>query len=66
MELTLNVTKEELKGLIKDAVREVIEDSSWELFMKSLEYVSAKEMAEIESNYAGPDEDVYYSEEVEL
>jgi hypothetical protein len=66
MELTLNVTKEELKGLIKDAVREVIEDSSWELFMKSLEYVSAKEMAEIESKYAGPDEDVYYSEEVEL
>lgn len=66
MELTLDVSKEELKGLIKDAVREVIEESSWERFMKNVEYVSAKEMAEIESNYAGPDEDVYYSEVVEL
>jgi hypothetical protein len=66
MELALNVSKEELKDLIKDAVREVIEESSWERFMKNLEYVSDKEMEEIESNYAGPDEDVYYSEEVEI
>ena len=46
MELALNVSKEELKYLIKDAVREVIEESSWEWFMKNLEYVSDKEMEE--------------------
>ena len=66
MELALNVSKEELKDLIKDAVREVIEESSWERFMKDLEYVSPKKMKEIESNYGTPDEDVYYSEEVEI
>jgi hypothetical protein len=66
MELALNVSKEELKDIIKDAVREVIEESSWERFMKSLEYVSDKEMEEIENNYDRPDEDVYYSEELEI
>ncbi len=66
MELALNVSKEELKELIKDAVREVIEESSWERFMKNLEYVSDKEMEEIERNYGRPDEDVYYSEEIEI
>ena len=66
MELALNVSKEELKSLIKDAVREVIEESSWEWFMRNLEYVSDKEMEEIQKNYAGPDEDVYYSEEIEI
>jgi hypothetical protein len=66
MELALNISKEELKDLIKDAVREVIEESSWERFMKDLEYVSPKEMKEIESNHSTPDEDVYYSEEVEI
>jgi hypothetical protein len=66
MELALNVSKEELKDLIKDAVREVIDESSWERFMKSLEYVSTAEMDDIEKNYDGPDEDVYYSEEIEI
>lgn len=66
MELALNVSKEELKDIIKDAVREVIEESSWERFMKSLEYVSDKEMEEIENNYGKPDDDVYYSEELEI
>jgi hypothetical protein len=51
MELALNVSKEELKYLIKNAVREVIEESSWERFMKSLEYVSAAEMEDIGKNY---------------
>lgn len=66
MELALNVSKEELKDLIKDAVREVIADTSWEQFMKNLDYVSAKEMKEIETNYGRPDEDVFYSEEIEI
>ena len=66
MELALNVSKEELKYLIKDAVREVIEESSWDQFMKNQEYVSSREMEDIENNYTVPDEDVYYSEELEI
>lgn len=66
MELALNVSKEELKEIIKDAVREVIEESSWEKFQKNLEYVSDKEMEEIETSYGSPDEKVFYSEEIDL
>jgi len=65
MELVLNLDKEELKKLIKEAVREVIEDSKWELFQKNLDYVSDKEMEDIEARYGEPDGDVFFSEDLE-
>ena len=65
MELVLNLDKEELKKLIKEAVREVIEDSKWELFQKNLDYVSDKEMEDIEVRYGEPDGDVFFSEDLE-
>jgi hypothetical protein len=67
MELALNLGKDELKEIIKEAVREVIEESKWDLFEKNLVYVSDKEMKDIESLYGEPrEEDVYYSEELEI
>jgi len=65
MELVLNLDKEELKKLIKEAVREVIEDSKWELFQKNLDYVSDKEMEDIEARYGEPGGDVFFSEDLE-
>jgi hypothetical protein len=67
MELALNFGKNELKEIIKEAVREVIEESKWDLFEKNLAYVSDKEMKDIESLYGEPkEEEVYYSEELEI
>lgn len=64
MDSALNISREELKEIIKEAVREVIEESSWEIFQKNLAYVSDKEMEDIERRYGEPDEDIHYSEEL--
>lgn len=66
MELALQLNREELKVLIKEAVREVIEESKWDLFSKNLDYVSDKEMADIEHRYGEPIEKVYRSEELDI
>jgi lysine/ornithine N-monooxygenase len=47
-------------------VREVIRESSWERFLKNLEYVSDMEMDEIETSFGSPEEKVFYSEEIEV
>ena len=64
MEQTLTINREELKAIIKEAVREVIDESGWEIFQKNLAYVSDDEMKDIENHHGKPDEDVYFSEEL--
>ncbi len=66
MEPALNISREELKAIIKEAVREVIDESSWEIFLKNLAYVSDNEMEDIEKQYGKPDEDVCFSEELTI
>lgn len=66
MEVALKLDKEELKKLIKEAVREVIEESKWNLFEESLPYVSDREMEDIEAHCGEPDEEVFYSEELDI
>jgi len=64
MEQMLSINREELKAIIKEAVREVIDESGWETFQKNLAYVSDREMDDIEKHHGEPDEDVYFSEEL--
>ncbi|MCK4762823.1 MAG: hypothetical protein KAW12_11565 [Candidatus Aminicenantes bacterium] len=66
MEAVLNLNRDELKKIIKEAVREVIEESKWDLFQEKLAHVSDREMKDIETHYAEPDKDVFYSEEIEI
>ncbi len=66
MELAFNLQRAELKALIKEAVREVIEESGWEYFLKNLPYVSDREMADIEAHHGKPDKEVFYSEDLAI
>jgi len=66
MEVT--ITKDELYGLIKKAVREVLHEETLELFLKNIPVVSKEEMEDIEKLYGkpSPDKEVAYSETVEI
>jgi hypothetical protein len=65
MELALD--RIELKKIIKEAVREVIEESGWEQFHKTLKFVSDREMRDIEGLYGEPkEEETFYSEELDI
>jgi hypothetical protein len=65
MELALD--RIELKKIIKEAVREVIEESGWEQFQKTLKFVSDREMRDIEGLYGEPkEEETFYSEELDI
>lgn len=66
MELVLDLSRNELKKLIKEAVREVIDESRWESFQKNMAYVSDREMEDIEKEYGEPTETVHYSEELDI
>ncbi len=52
MELT--VTKNELYGLIKEAVRDVLKEETFSLFLKSVPAMSKEEMEEINKMYGKP------------
>lgn len=54
MELILS--KEELYSLIKEAVREVITEEKFDIFLKNLPDVSDNEMNDIEDLYGNPKE----------
>ncbi len=66
MELALNLNRSELKALIKEAVRELIQESGWEYFFKNLPYVSDVEMDDIVARHGKPDQDAFYSEALEI
>lgn len=64
----LTVNKEELYGLIKEAVREVIHEESFELFLKNIPPVSEEEMGDIQKQHGKPSlkKDIGYSETVKI
>lgn len=62
----LTVNRDELYGLIKEAVREVIHEESFELFLKNIPPVSAEEMKDIQKRHGKPalKKEIGYSETV--
>jgi hypothetical protein len=59
----MTIDKDELYSLIKDAVREVIHEESFDLFLKNIPPVSEEEMRDIQKHYDKPSlkKDVYYT-----
>ena len=66
MELTID--KNELLTLIKEAVRQVLQEEGINIFLKSIPSVSQGEMEDIEKLYGKPSagKEVAYSETVEI
>lgn len=64
----INVDKNELYGLIKEAVREVLHEERFDLFFKSIPSVSKEEMEDIKKLHGKPSasRDVVHSETVEI
>ncbi len=64
----ISINKDELYGLIKEAVREVLHEETLEFFFKKIPSVSKEEMKDIEKLYGKPstDKEVVYSESVEI
>ena len=60
--------KNELYSLIKKAVREVLQEETFELFLKTIPSVSKEEMEDIKKLYGKPsgDKEIAYSETIEL
>jgi len=69
MELIMRVAidRQELKSLIKDAIREVIKEEKEVFFIKTIPYVSDDEMHDIEKRYGRPEKrETVFSEEIEI
>lgn len=66
MEVTIN--RNELYTLIKEAVREALQEETLELFLRSIPSVSKEEMEDIEKLYGKPsaEKEAAYSETIEI
>jgi len=66
MEVTID--KNELCGLIKKAVREVLQEERFEFFLKGIPFVSEEEMKDIKNLYGKPSskKEAVYSETIEI
>ena len=66
--MEVNISKDELYSLVKEAVKEVFQEERFEFFMKCLSSVSKEEMDDIEKVYGQPlpDKEVAYSETIEI
>ena len=66
--MEIRIDKNELKNLIKDAVKEVFEEKSLELFLRGVPPVSEEEMADVENFYGKPSRprEAAQSEDVEI
>ena len=66
MEITTN--KGELYDLIKEAVREVLQEESIDFFLKSIPHASKEEMEDIEKLYGKPPlhKKAAYNETIEI
>jgi len=64
----ITVDKKELYSLIKEAVREVLQEEAFRFFVENLQPVSEEEMQDIERRYGKPGEinDIAYSETLEV
>lgn len=66
--MEIRIDKNELKNLIKDAVKEVFEEKSLEFFLGSIPAVSKEEMTDVENLYGKPScpREAAQSEDVEI
>jgi predicted transcriptional regulator len=66
--MQITMTKDELYSMIKEAVREVIEEKEIHHVLHSLHEVSDEEMREITEKYGSPDQynDVAFSEKLDI
>lgn len=66
--MKLSIDKEELCSIIKEAVREVLQEEKLEFFLKSIPPVSKEEMEDIEKLYGKPtsDKEPAFSETIEI
>lgn len=64
----MTIDRDELYSLIKEAVREVIHEESFDLFLKNIPPVSEEEMKDIQKLYGKPSlkKDVGYTETVKI
>jgi len=64
----VTVDKKELYSLIKEAVREVLQEEAFRFFVESLPAISEEEMEDIERRYGKPSSirDIAYSETLEV
>lgn len=66
--MQVTVSKEELYNMIKDAVREVIQEKELNQILKSIPDISDEEMREITEKYGSPDKyrDIARSETIDV
>ena len=65
--MELAIDTQNLKTLIKEAVREVIKEEKINFFLNSLPVVSNEEMEDIEKNYGTPEKrETAFSEVIEI
>ncbi len=66
--MEVSIEKKELYSLIKEAVREVLQEERLEFFLKSIPLVSKEEMEDIEKLYGKPssDKEIAYSETIKI
>ncbi|NCO25227.1 hypothetical protein GW901_01705 [Candidatus Parcubacteria bacterium] len=63
---TITIPKKELKAIIKESVREILEQESMKLRALLLPFVSQKEQKDIEKRYGRPSRKVAKSMEVKV
>ena len=68
MEIIININKDELYSLIKEAVKEVLHEEAMDFFLKGIPDVSNEEMEDIKTFYGKPSEkkEIAHSETIEL
>lgn len=66
--MKISTEKDELYRLIKEAVREVLNEEIMEIFLKKAPLISKEEMKDIENLYRkpSPDKIVAFSETIEI
>jgi len=66
--MQINISREELYSMIKDAVREVITEKEIHHILHAIPEVSDEEMREITEKYGSPDQynDVAFSEKLDI
>jgi len=64
----LTVDKDELYDLIKEAVREVLHEEAFEMFLKNVPPVSEEEMRDIQTQHGKPSlkKDIGYTETIKI
>jgi len=64
----IDMNREELKKIVKEAIKEVIEEEKMEAFLKSISVISNEEMEDINKLYGRPSKKklVAFSEEIEI